>query len=202
MFWCGGDTERVDRLFRRSGLMRDKWDRQTGDASYGDTGRRAAWQISTRDADVQGANEALAFGMLEEQKREWLEKLATAEELWTWCREQDQQTMLELLAYCVARTVNGVRAKSDAENSGSRLEHADALARALGFDMGKWFTPTAENFFSKIPKSRIAEALAEGGKPATPEALKLKKPELAAFAESEIKGTNWLPEPIRIAVAG
>jgi ParB family chromosome partitioning protein len=68
--------------------------------------------------------------------------------------------------------------------------------------MGKWFTPTAENFFSKIPKSRIAEALAEGGKPATPEVLKLKKPELAAFAESEIKGTNWLPEPIRIAVAG
>lgn len=159
-------------------------------------------QISTREADVQRANEALPFGMLEQQKREWLEKLATAEELWTWFREQDQQTMLELLAYCVARTVNGVRAKSDAENSGSRLEHADALARALAFDMGKWFTPTAENFFSKIPKSRIAEALAEGGKPATPEALKLKKPELAAFAESEIKGTNWLPEPIRIAVAG
>ncbi len=26
-FWCGGDTEQMDRLFRRSGLMRDKWDR-------------------------------------------------------------------------------------------------------------------------------------------------------------------------------
>jgi putative DNA primase/helicase len=27
VFWTGGDAERVDRLFRQSGLMRDKWDR-------------------------------------------------------------------------------------------------------------------------------------------------------------------------------
>lgn len=26
-FWCGGDTEQMDRLFRQSGLMRDKWER-------------------------------------------------------------------------------------------------------------------------------------------------------------------------------
>lgn len=26
-FWCGRDKERMDRLFRRSGLYRDKWDR-------------------------------------------------------------------------------------------------------------------------------------------------------------------------------
>jgi putative DNA primase/helicase len=26
-FWCGGDTEQMDRLFRKSGLMRDKWER-------------------------------------------------------------------------------------------------------------------------------------------------------------------------------
>ena len=34
-FWCRGDAERVDRLFRRSGLMRDKWDRRAGDVPYG-----------------------------------------------------------------------------------------------------------------------------------------------------------------------
>lgn len=26
-FWCGGDTEQMDRLFRLSGLMREKWER-------------------------------------------------------------------------------------------------------------------------------------------------------------------------------
>ena len=27
-FWCGGDTDQMDRLFRESGLMREKWDRE------------------------------------------------------------------------------------------------------------------------------------------------------------------------------
>ena len=35
-FWCGGDSARVDRIFRRSGLMRDKWNRRTGHDSYGE----------------------------------------------------------------------------------------------------------------------------------------------------------------------
>lgn len=43
-FWCGGDIARVDRLFRRSGLMRDKWDRRGGDALYGERTIRAAVQ--------------------------------------------------------------------------------------------------------------------------------------------------------------
>jgi primase-polymerase (primpol)-like protein len=34
-FWCGDDCGRIDRLFRRSGLMREKWDRRTGDSIYG-----------------------------------------------------------------------------------------------------------------------------------------------------------------------
>jgi putative DNA primase/helicase len=40
-FWCRGDAERVDRLFRRSGLMRDKWDRRAGDSPYGSRTIRA-----------------------------------------------------------------------------------------------------------------------------------------------------------------
>ncbi|HEX5424042.1 MAG TPA: hypothetical protein VF283_18220 [Bryobacteraceae bacterium] len=34
-FWCRGDVARIDRLFRRSGLMREKWDRRTGESAYG-----------------------------------------------------------------------------------------------------------------------------------------------------------------------
>lgn len=43
-FWCGGDGKRVDLLFRGSGLMREKWDRKTGDATYGLQTIRAALQ--------------------------------------------------------------------------------------------------------------------------------------------------------------
>ena len=41
-FWCGNVEEQIDRIFRSSGLMRDKWDRQTGDSTYG--------QITIRNA--------------------------------------------------------------------------------------------------------------------------------------------------------
>ena len=34
-FWCGNVEEQIDRIFRASGLYRDKWDRQTGDSTYG-----------------------------------------------------------------------------------------------------------------------------------------------------------------------
>jgi putative DNA primase/helicase len=35
-FWAGPDPGRVDRLFRASGLMREKWDTRHGDATYGE----------------------------------------------------------------------------------------------------------------------------------------------------------------------
>lgn len=41
-FWCGNVEEQIDRIFRSSKLMRDKWDRKTGDSTYG--------QITIRNA--------------------------------------------------------------------------------------------------------------------------------------------------------
>lgn len=34
-FWTGGDPYQIDRLFRRSGLMRSKWDEARGERTYG-----------------------------------------------------------------------------------------------------------------------------------------------------------------------
>jgi len=34
-FWCAGDLSQMDRIFRRSGLMRDKWDTSRGGTTYG-----------------------------------------------------------------------------------------------------------------------------------------------------------------------
>ncbi|WP_227357682.1 phage NrS-1 polymerase family protein [Haladaptatus salinisoli] len=35
-FWTGGDRNRIDRLFRQSALMRDKWDEDRGSKTYGE----------------------------------------------------------------------------------------------------------------------------------------------------------------------
>jgi hypothetical protein len=40
-----------------------------------------------------------------------------------------------------------------------RFTHADQLATALNLDMKKWFTPTAANYFGKVGKPQIIEAL-------------------------------------------
>ncbi len=34
-FWCGRDEDRIDRLYRESGLMRKKWDSRRRDTTYG-----------------------------------------------------------------------------------------------------------------------------------------------------------------------
>ena len=35
-FWCNGDEEQMDRIFRNSGLMREKWDKYRGQKTYGE----------------------------------------------------------------------------------------------------------------------------------------------------------------------
>ncbi len=35
-FWTGGDRDRIDALFRRSGLIREKWDEDRGAQTYGE----------------------------------------------------------------------------------------------------------------------------------------------------------------------
>ncbi len=34
-FWCGGDIQKMDEIFRSSGLMREKWDRNQTGSTYG-----------------------------------------------------------------------------------------------------------------------------------------------------------------------
>ena len=139
-----------------------------------------------------------AFTQLEAARENWGHKIpGTSAHLWTWCLEQQQDVLLDLLAFCTATTVNAVQVKADKEGN-QRLEHAAALAAAVDLDMLDWFTPAAENYFSRISKPQILEALreAKGTEPA-PAWEKLKKSELAAVAAREIEGRNWLPEPLR-----
>ena len=35
-FWCNGNEEQMDRIFRTSALMRDKWDEKRGERTYGE----------------------------------------------------------------------------------------------------------------------------------------------------------------------
>jgi hypothetical protein len=61
-FWTGGDPEQIDRIFRRSGLMRQKWDECRGESTYGE--RTIALSLKTREfyTDRSSQEEVVARG--------------------------------------------------------------------------------------------------------------------------------------------
>jgi ParB family transcriptional regulator, chromosome partitioning protein len=135
---------------------------------------------------------------LEQVRDSWAERLPGDEAaLWDWCLAQDQETLLDLLAYCASVTVDAVRTKQDRSDP-PRIAHADVLAHTLGLDMTAWFTPTAENYFGRVGRDSVITAMTEAkGVPAKRSWQKLKKSELAVLAEREVAGTSWLPQPLR-----
>lgn len=61
-WWTGGDSDRVDKLFRQSGLMRSKWDATRGQTTYGGlTLARAASQSSVYQSDSGGSAPIATF---------------------------------------------------------------------------------------------------------------------------------------------
>jgi ParB family transcriptional regulator, chromosome partitioning protein len=136
---------------------------------------------------------------LEISHEKWKDRLPEARDsLWAWCLEQERETLLELLAHCAACTVNAVETKD--RECALRIPHANALASALSLDMTKWFTPTKENYFSRVGRTAIVTAITEAKCiPAKKSWEKQKKAAFAAFAEREVAGTGWLPKPLKAA---
>jgi ParB family chromosome partitioning protein len=102
-----------------------------------------------------------AISDLEQERGRWGDHIPGApSDLWEWCLLQPREVLLDLLAFCAALSVNAVRAKNDRAGI-ARLRHADALARALGLDMTKRFIPRMDNYFGRINRASILDALQE-----------------------------------------
>lgn len=66
-FWTGKDAEQMDRIFRRFGLMRPKWDEYRGDGTYGEltigkaiTGTNEVWKGAKKKRRAKHANKTSA----------------------------------------------------------------------------------------------------------------------------------------------
>lgn len=144
-----------------------------------------------------------AFAEIEKHRSTWDAQLPDeASGLWDWCLIQDSQVLLDLIAFCAALSIDAVVRKRGSMDFGTDLGHADQLATALGLDMNQWFQPTAENYFSKVSKAQILEALHEAECSVSPAQEKAKKAELAALVERQLAGTGWLPQLLRVANPG
>jgi ParB family chromosome partitioning protein len=154
-------------------------------------------QINFSKQSLHRVEGSPAEAVIEDELEKWSSILQDPEELFTWCLRWGQKELLQLLAYCVAQSVDVVETKKP--HSARRIAFADNLALALNLDMNKWFKPTAENYFSKVSKAQILEALQEANVSIAPGWADMKKADLAALAERQIANTGWLPKPLRIA---
>jgi ParB family chromosome partitioning protein len=157
-----------------------------------------ALKVSASSQSLRRVEGSAAFKALEDARETWGHRLpGKPQDIWEWCLRQDQNVLIDLLTFCAACSINAVQTKSDRPEN-DRLDHAGKLAAALQLDMKAYFTPTAENYFSRIGKPQILAAIqAAKGQPPAPAWEKLKKAELAQEAERQIAGTGWLPEMLR-----
>jgi len=161
------------------------------------SGTNSDWVIKS---SAVGMDSSRAWAAFVERLEEWRKCLpSSTADLWGWIVEQDRDTLLSLLAFCAASTINVIVKAGGAKPSGT-YRHGDRLAAALGLDMADWWTPTAEGYFGRVNKAQIVEAAREacGQEDLEVQALSaLNKGAAAAEAERLVAGTRWLPPYLR-----
>jgi ParB family chromosome partitioning protein len=125
----------------------------------------------------------------------WGDRLpGEADDLMAWCLNQPQDVLLDLLAFLAALSVDAVQTK---QGRNGQHEHADRLAGVLSLDMAQWWTPSVEGFYLRLPKAALLEAMSEAKVTADAPFASVKKDEAARMTAKALKGSGWLPQPLR-----
>lgn len=147
-----------------------------------------------------GIEDSPAFQAFEAERRRWGSIVpADSTGRWAWICAQDQPTRLDLLAFCVASTINAViPAHGPDWRRPAPAEHADRLAEAAALDMTTWWQPTRPAYLDRVSKAHIIAAVAEAAGADKAVALdKLRKTALSEAAEPILAEAGWLPDPLR-----
>ncbi|SOC46778.1 MULTISPECIES: ParB/RepB/Spo0J family partition protein [Hyphomicrobiales] len=187
---------------------------------------RDAFRRSTRGATVQvSVHEVYCSGQgpdlkttpyakaVDKRHADWKAKVPTDDDqLWDWLVALDDESRMALLAHCMSLGINALYERPNPFSASgisekqlqARMAEADRLARVTDLDMAEaGFRPTVANYFGRVTKKRILEAIAEGVGDNIANLLDLQKKdkmEMAAVAEERLANTGWLPEPLRLYV--
>jgi ParB family chromosome partitioning protein len=172
----------TDELVGRSGTDSSLIQIRTTDAMH-DLVRQAP------DLEATPAGQALAVA-----RARWTSELPQepAARL-RWLADLPDATLVELLAWCTACTLDTGSAAVSARARGT-----DLLAEWVGLDVARWWRPSAEHFFGLMTKAQIAQAVGEalGSEAASPIAG-MKKDAATKHAEELVAPTRWVPAPLR-----
>lgn len=134
--------------------------------------------------------ESPAAVALRELQQAWGERLPEdSAELFAALLAMPQDELVQLLAVCVAASVDVVTPRAAQAAPGAEL------AQAAGLDMAAWWKPTAEGYFNHVPKAVILDAVHQFAPSHVTRLSKLKKADIASEAERLAQGTGWMPAP-------
>jgi ParB family chromosome partitioning protein len=149
-------------------------------------------------AQAPGLGDTPLATKVDARHHDWSQQLpADPGDLWDALTTFDAGTQQRLFAHCVSLTVNAVHEVWSRRPRA--IAHADRLAHVLSLDIAATgWTPTVDNFFGRVTKARIIEAVREAkGAEQAKRIEQLKKGDLAREAEQMLAGSGWLPEPLR-----
>lgn len=185
-------------------LVRDTFRRSTHGASVQVT----VLEVYCREQGVDLKNSPYAKAVVERNDGWKADVPGDDDALWDWLAALDEASRMALLAHCVAYGINALYERPNPfsatgiseQQLQARMAEADRLARATGLDMAEaGFRPTVANYFGRITKRKILEAVAEAVGEGTANLLAFeKKDKMAAEAEERLANTGWLPEPLRL----
>ena len=186
-FWCGKDTAMMDKLFRRSGLMREKWDRKQSGTTYGALTLQKA--VATCDKVFSPSEEEVyRIAILQDSE-------ATAEngndcKKYSFDDMGNAQQMLDLFGQKILYNYNekkwliydGIRWRTDgtgfirtlADRSIARMSVEAAYYESQGEDMAKAFQKHLKSCRSNKSKNAMLSEL-EHHVPVTPNDLDRNK---------------------------
>lgn len=143
--------------------------------------------------EASGGAAAAALAAREEEWRRRLAGMPAGTGGLAWLLRQPQTLVLELLAFCVAGTLDATT-RHDGVNP-----EFQALAQALQLDMGKWWQATGATYFQHVGKERLVAVVAQAAGPAAAVPLEnLRKTAAVNAAERLLAGRAWLPELLRV----
>lgn len=160
-------------------------------------------------ASAPGLKESASAEAIDTRHDGWKARLPKDDgDLWGVLTTFDGKEQAALFAHCASSAVNALYEPANRYNDGrvsahsvrQRLDHANILARTVGLDMAAvGWKPTADNYFGRVTKPRILEAVREAKGESSVQLIDhLKNGDMAREAERLLDGTGWLPEPLRL----
>ncbi len=155
-------------------------------------GRAGCLGVTAQETRFEHLSESVGEGEAAKaffaRRQKWAAKIPEPDALWSWLQALDRKGREELMALCVAMTVNALHGS---------IQDAAPLADLLALDMRVWWKPTP-TLLARLSKADILAAVTQAVSPNAARKLSgLKKPVMAEQAAKLLCEAGWLPESLR-----